>query len=116
MLHHFAALFDMGHFASAEHHGDLHFIFVIEKTDRLFHFKVDIVLTGFGAKPNFLELGLMSLVLGRLFAAIVSELSVVHDATYGRLRIGSDLNQIQSIFFGFFKCLFCWNNPELITF
>ena len=52
VLHHFAALFDMCHLATSELNGDLHLVIVLEESDRLFDFKIDIVLARLGTHTD----------------------------------------------------------------
>lgn len=96
----------MGHLATPEKHGDLNFVIVRKKADRLLHFEVDVVLSRLGTYTNFFELRLVSLVLGGPFALVVFELTEVHNSTNRRLGFRSDFNEIKPLFLSFLEC-FC---------
>lgn len=112
-LHDFAALLDVRVFTAAEKHCNLHFVIVLQEVDRLLDFEVDIVLSGFWANPDFLQLGLMLFAFIDPFAFLVLELAKVHDSANGRLRIRSNLDQVQTGFACLLERFRCCENPEL---
>ncbi len=48
ILHHSATLFHVRHLAAAENHGDLHFVLVLEKANRLLDLETDVMLPVLG--------------------------------------------------------------------
>lgn len=110
VVHDFTALFDVSHFPTTEHDGDLNFIFVFQKADRLFDFEIDIVLSGFGTDTDFFGLGLVRLVFVGFLALFVFVLSKVHNTADRWAFIGCDFNEIQSLVASLIKCVFGWND------
>ena len=51
-FHHLLSFLDMGQLTPTEHHGDLHFILMLEKADRFLDLKIDIVLARFWPHSN----------------------------------------------------------------
>ena len=82
-----------------KHHGDLDFVFATEKLADVTHFRLEIVLTGFGSHLDFFDLkrGLFLFGLLLLLGLLVFEPPVVHDLADRRFRIGRDLYQIETI-------------------
>lgn len=95
----------MSIFPPPEHHRHLNFIVVLEKPDRLLDFEINIMLTGFGTEPDFLQFGLMLFALGLSFGLVVFEFSEIHNSTDRGFGGGGDFHQIQVGLFGFFECL-----------
>ena len=106
VVHDFTAFFDVGHFASAEHHSYLHLVFMFQETQSLFDFEINIVLSGFRPKSDFFRLGLMRLVLISLLALFVFVFAKVHYAANRRAFVGCNLYQIESIISGLIDSIF----------
>ena len=115
-FHHFSTLFDMGHFPSSKHYGYLNLVTMFQKTDRLFDFEVDIMLTRLGPQANFFQLGLMLLAIFlSTLALFVFEFAKVHDPAHRRLGLGCNFDQIKPQFLGFLKSYFRRYDSQLFS-
>ena len=93
-LHHFSAFLDVRHLATAKQHSDLHFVFVLEETLRLFHLEFDIMVAGLRSQPDFFRFRVMSAPT-LLLVLFVLVFAVVHDAANRGIFVGGDFDQIQ---------------------
>jgi hypothetical protein len=114
-FHHFAAFVDMSVLTTTEQDGHLNFIVVLKEADRLLDLEVDIVIASFWSNANLFQFGLMSLPFFPFLLLVVLELPEVHDSADGRLRVCSDLDQIQPVFAGTVECVFGWDYAKLFT-
>lgn len=92
------AFFNVLEFAAAEQHINENLVLVFQEFARLVNFGFDVVVAGFGANPDFLELLLVWLVLGFLVRLLVTKLAVVHDLADRRPFGRGDLNQVELSF------------------
>ena len=96
LLNHLPTAVHMGHFAPLEHHRDLDFVAIGEKTARLLDLEIDVVLAGFRAQANLFHLHVVCLgAFGLLSLLFIFELAEIHNPANWRPLIGSDLDQIQ---------------------
>ena len=114
-LHHFFAFVDVSHLATTKQNRDLNFVFVVEKSNRLFDFELDIVLARFRPHANLFQLCLMRFVLVRTLILFILEFAIVHDATNRRIGVRSDFYKIQPCFLGLGQCIFGGDDSELVS-
>ena len=86
----------MSHLATTELNGNLHLVIVLKKPNRLFDFKIDIVLPRLGTDTNLFQFRLMLLTLGRTLTLVVFEFAVVHDATDRRFSLRGHFDEVES--------------------
>ena len=106
-----------GHFATAEEDGGFHLVAFFEEAQHVFLFGVVIVVVHIDAELDLFYGDRLLMLLGfALFLFLLVEiLPVIHDAAYGRLRGGRNLNQVQAFLAGF-PDRFVWrHNPEHIA-
>lgn len=108
-IHDFAPFFDVGVLATAKHDGDLNFVAMFEKTNRLFDLKFDIVLTGLWSQANLFGFDLVRFGLF-LFALFVLVLAVIHNSANGRSFIGGDFNEVEPIVSSALESVFGFND------
>ena len=101
--------------ATAKQDCHLHFVIVLEKVNRLFHFEVDVVFASLGANSNFLQSSLVRLVFSLTFFLVVIEFTEVHDSANGWLRFFGDFYQIEACGLCFFNGVLRWNNSQLVS-
>ena len=112
---HPVAFFDVRQFPAAEDDGDDHFIFVRQKPLGLVHLGFDIVIAGFGADANFLDFGVVRVLLMRLFLLLVFEFAEIHNSANRRAFGGGDFHQIQILLPRYRQSLFSGDDPQLCT-
>ena len=89
---------------------------MLQKANRLFDFKVNIVLPGLGPQTDFLEFGLMLLaILLSPLALLVFVLTEIHDPANGWLGLGCNFYQIQSLIPSFGQSVLGGNDSELLA-
>ena len=96
----------MSHLATAEHDGDLDLVALGEEAKHVTLLGLVVARIDLGAELHLLDLDL-GLVLARLLGLdrlLVLVLAVIHDAANGRLGIGSDLDQIETLILGKALC------------
>ena len=99
-------LLGVGHLATAEHDGDLDLVALTEETKHVTLLGLVVARIDLGAELHLLDLDL-GLVLARLLGLdrlLVLVLAVIHDAANGRIGVGSDLYQIETLVFGKALC------------
>ena len=92
----------MGHLAAAEHDGDLNACALLEETQNVALLGLVVANVDLGSELHFLDLDLglvLTSSLG-LHGLLVLELTVVHDLADRRLRVGSDLDQVETLIVG----------------
>lgn len=109
-----AALFGMGVLASFEYDRDLHFVFILQKANRLLDLEVDVVIACLGMQTNFLEARLMNVLVSFLLL-FVFVLAEVHDSADRRALVGGDFHEIQSHVSGAVHSLIGRENAELFS-
>ncbi len=115
-LHDLGAFFNVCQFAATEEDGDLHLVFVLQETLRLFDFEIDVVLASLRAEADFLSLGLVSVIAAVLLLVLfVLELAEVHNAADGWLFIRSHFHQVQPRVSGAVQCFVRRDDPKLRT-
>ncbi len=87
--------FDVCQFAAAEHHRHNYLVFMLQETLGLIDLGFDIMIAGFRADPNFLDFGVVRVLLVSLFLLRVFEFAEIHDAANRRLLGRCDFDQIQ---------------------
>jgi len=105
----------MSQFAAAKHHRDDHLVFVLQKSFRLIHLEIDVVLACLGTQANFLDLGLMHVRAVEFLLLLVFELAEVHDPADGRLFVRCHLDQIETGLASARQCFFGRDDPELFA-
>ena len=113
-LHDLATLFDVSQLTPAKHKRDLHFVFLLQEADRLFHLEIDVVLTGFGAETNLFDSGVMGVLVGLLFL-FVFVLAVVHDPADRWSLVWRHLNEIKALLARLGNCLCGCDNSQLFA-
>ena len=104
-------------FAAPEDDVELNFVFVRQEFASLLDLEVNVVLTDFWSKTNFLELNLMGFRRSRmLLLLLVFKLAVVHDSADGRALVGRNLNKIQTDFKGCSLGIRGRNDPQHLSF
>jgi hypothetical protein len=90
----------VGELSSAVKDGELYLVTGIEELTHSVHLDVQVVLADFQAETDLLHLERFGsfLVLLLLLCALIVELAPVDNLGYGRIRIGRNLNQVQSLF------------------
>ena len=99
-LHRLETQFGVAELTAAEADGHLHAVAVLQKANGVTHFGVEIPDVGVETETDFLDLRDMLIFTGFLLALRLFEpiLTVVHDATYGRLGIGRNFNEVKTLF------------------
>ena len=117
-LENLAAQASAGHLAPAKENGRLHFVAFIEKTQNVVLFRLVIVVVHIDAELDLFYGDRLLMLLGfaLFFFLLVEILPVVHDAAYGRLRGGRNLNQIQILFAGLFDSFVRRHDAKLLPF
>ena len=69
---------------------------MLQETDRLLDFEIDVVLAGFRTQANLLQFGVMLFALRVLFTLLVLELAVVHDSANWGFGFRRHFHQVQS--------------------
>jgi hypothetical protein len=103
--------------SSAVKDSELYLVASIEKFADSVHFDVQVVLANFQAKTDLLHLERLRsfLVLLLLLCALVIELTPVDDLCYGRIRIGRNLNQVQTLLGGDTQCFLFTQDTKLLA-
>ncbi len=107
----------MGHFATAIAERDLGLVAFFKKLDEVT--QLDLVVAVVSARPelDFLDLDLLLLLLGLmgLLLLAVLELAEIHELADGWLSKGSDLDQIDLLFFRHLEGLTYRHHAELFA-
>jgi hypothetical protein len=114
VFHHLSTFVDVSHFATMEDYHDLDFVLVLQETDSLADFGINIVLTSFRAKSNFLGLGLMALP-ACLLASLIFVLAEIHDSANGWFFVWSDLDKIETGITSAIERFIGSDNPQLFS-
>jgi len=93
VFHNASAFIDVSHFTTTKNHRHLHFIFVLQETDRLTDFCLNIMLTCLRSQAYLFCLRLMR-ALPRFLALFVFVFAEVHNATYRRFFVRCYFHQI----------------------
>ena len=114
-LEHIESLLRMGHFAAAEHDGDLNACALLQETKDVTLLGLVIAHIDLGSELHFLDLdlGLVLTSLLGLHGLLVLELAVVHDLAHGRLGVGRDLHQVKVLVIGDALRITCVEQTEL---
>jgi len=112
IFHDASTFVDMCHFATVKDHHHLDFIFMLQETDRLSDFRIDIVLAGFRSKTNFFSLGLVALTAS-LLTLLVLILAEIPDSTNRRIFIWSDFYKIKTGISSSIKSFVCRDDSKL---
>ena len=98
-----------GNFAATEDHGDLDLVLFVDEPLDVVQFGVQVVFTGFRPYFNLFYLKRALLFFGFLlfFGLFLFIAPIVHYLAYGRVRVGRNLDQIQSVVAGNGKCFIC---------
>lgn len=101
-LEHIEPLLRMGHFAAAEHDGDLNACALLQETKDVTLLGLVIAHIDLGSELHFLDLdlGLVLTSLLGLHGLLVLELAVIHDPTHRGIRVGRNLHQVKPLFIG----------------
>src|SRR5690349_6744666 len=102
LLQNARAEFAVAHLAPAKPDRGLHFVAFLQPLTRMFHAVVVVVVVGAGAKLYFLDgdCDLLLLRLIGLLLRLVLVLAKVDDPANGRIGVGSNLDQVQTLFAG----------------
>lgn len=93
--------------ATAEKDFNLYLVAGLEKVDSVLKQEVEVVLTNLGTKADFLNhnLGGVSLHLFLFLFLLIEKLLILNDFAYWRIRVGRDLNQIQTLIVSYLQCV-----------
>ena len=105
------------HLASAEENRCLNLVALTQKAQNVILLGLVIVVVHIDAELDLFYGDRLLVLLGfALFLFLLVEiLPVIHDAAYGRLRGGRNLNQVQTLFAGFPDRFVRRHNPEHIA-
>ena len=94
----FQCQFRVGNFPTSKADGNPYLHATFQPTARVAHFKALVMITGFWAQTNLLDLdlGLRFSGFAFLLFLLVKELAVVDDLTNGWVSIGGDFHQVQT--------------------
>jgi len=108
----------MDDFTAPEKYRDFAPVAAFKKTTDVLELCLVIVLVGFGAKLDFLNLDHSLFLFGFLlaFLLLILELTIVHDLTYRRVCLLCYFNQIKTPFLGYLEGFMCGKNSQLFTF
>ena len=92
----------MTDFTSSETDADFHLVAVLQKFVCFFDFYLNIMCIDAGGQTQFLYINSFLLLSGFFFFLCLIEFvfTVVHNAAYGRFRLGRDVDQIEVCFIG----------------
>src|SRR5690606_22492943 len=81
------------------------------------HLHLKIVIVDFGAHAELFDRDALLLLAGfpLPFALLVLPLAVVHDAAYGRGRVGRDLDKVEVVTLGGFEGLLGSEDADLVS-
>ena len=88
----------MGHFTAAEGEKNFYFITLLQKSNRVAGFCLEIIVIDIRMHLDFLDL-LLDLLAFRFpltLALLILELAKVHDAADRRINLAGDFHQVQS--------------------
>ena len=92
-------------FAAAKEHVEQHLVLVLQELPGLVDLGLDVMLAGFGANADFLQLLLVRFVLGAFSRLLITELAEVHDLADRRPFGRRDLDKVQVRLAGHFQRL-----------
>ena len=102
---------------SSEFDHDLNLISVSEEAEGVVDLGIEVVYINVTGELDLLDLHDMLLFTGFLFllVALKAELSVVHDTAHGRIALGSDQNEIESLVVGHLESRDERDHTDLLT-
>ena len=118
-VHHSLTEFLMGHFAATEDDNDSDTIAVGEELLNLAEFDVKVVVADFEADFHSFELGLFFAgfftIFGLFFHLLVLVFAPVDDFDNGRVGVGGDFHQVNSLFTGEQLRVAAGHNTQLLS-
>jgi len=117
-LHHYlASEILMGHFSSLEAESYSYLVTLAEEFDGTVCHSVEVVLVDTAGKVNLLDNDSLLLLHLFLFSLmlLITVLTVIHGAAYGRSSLRRDTNKVYALFVRIFLCLFQALDTQLIA-
>lgn len=117
LLQDFSSPLRHGDLAAAEHYRHFHLVFFFDKSFQVSKFDFKVMTVGLRPKLDFLDLEGRLFFSGflLLFIELVLVPAIIHNLAYGGFRIGRNLNQVKSEFFGSGNGGSKWYNTQLIA-
>ncbi len=116
-LHHFQTDFGVTHLTAAETNRNFHLVAAFHKADGMTHLGLKIGDIGVESEAHLFDFH-DTLIFARFFFALgllETILAVIHDAANGRLRIGSNLDQVEIALVGELLRIARRHNAELFA-
>src|SRR6185295_11679417 len=117
LLEYARAQFTVRHLAAAKPDCGFHFVAILQPCSRMLHAVVVIVIVGTRSELNFLDRyrDLLLLCLVCLLLCFILILSEINDPANRRIRIRSDLDEIEPLFTGGAHCIAHVHHAQLFS-